>query len=479
MTKAGQGQLRPVAIVGAGITGLTAAFALTQRGVPVVVYESTDRVGGVIRTLREGGYLAEFGPNSVLETSPKIASLIQDLGLSSRRLYSSPEAENRYLVRFRRPIVMAPSPVKFFTTPLFSWKAKLALLREPFIPRAPANVEENLADFVVRRLCREFLDYAINPLVAGIYAGDPARLSVQHAFPKLHALEQRYGSLIKGQIFGAKDRKRRGEISKQEAKKVSFDEGLQVLTDTLHEKLGDRVRLGTRVDAIRRETEGWRIEIAAGAGKDSVLHSAVLLAAPMFRWPELDLGNCQTRNLAEMRGINYPPVASVVLGFRREQVAHALDGFGMLIPAAEGFHILGTLFSSSLFPGRAPNGHVTLTSYVGGMRAPELALRPPDELVEMTLKDLGVLLGAQGQPTFQHTVLYPKAIPQYEVGYGKYKDTMTRLEQEAPGLFFAGHYRDGISLGDSILSALGVAVRLADFVEPVATSDSVMRMIPS
>jgi oxygen-dependent protoporphyrinogen oxidase len=194
----------------------------------------------------------------------------------------------------------------------------------------------------------------------------------------------------------------------------------------------------------------------------------VLLAAPVFRWPIVETGPGQVSNLAGLRAINYPPVASVVLGFRREDVAHPLDGFGMLIPAAEGFSILGTLFSSSLFPGRAPAGHVTLTSYVGGMRAPELALRPPDELVAMTVKDLGVLLGARGRPTFQHTVLYPKAIPQYEVGYGRFKDTMTTLEQEAPGLFFAGHYRDGISLGDSMLSALGVAERMADHVQGLA-----------
>jgi len=472
MSHGGSVESRPVAVVGAGITGLTAAFALARRGVPVVVYEGADRVGGVIRTVREGGYLAEFGPNSILETSARIADLIEQLGLTPRRLYSSPEAENRYLVRYRRPIVMAPSPVKFFTTPLFSWRAKLALLREPFIARAPAEVEENLADFVVRRLCREFLDYAINPLVAGIYAGDPARLSVRHAFPKLHALEQRYGSLIKGQIFGAKERKRRGEISKQEAKKVSFDEGLQVLTDTLRERLGESVRLGTQVKAVRRVPAGWRLEVTHGVDRQTAEHSAVLLAAPPFRWPEVQTGTRNEGRLSELEAIVYPPVASVVLGFRREDVAHPLDGFGMLIPAAEGFSILGTLFSSSLFPGRAPAGHVTLTSYVGGMRAPELALRPPEALVGMTVRDLGVILGVRGQPTFQHTVLYSKAIPQYEVGYGRFKDIMAALEQEAPGLFFAGHYRDGISLGDSILSALAVAERIAEHTQGAVSAGS-------
>jgi protoporphyrinogen/coproporphyrinogen III oxidase len=451
----------PVAVIGAGITGLTAAFRLCQAGVPVVVYEAERQVGGVIRSLRHNGYLAEFGPNSILETSPLIRSLIHDLGLDERRLYSDPAAENRYLVRYRRPIVMAPSPLKLLRTPLFSWKAKLALLREPFVPPAPPELEESVAQFVVRRLGQEFLDYAINPLVSGIYAGDPARLSVTHGFPRLHALEQRYGSLIKGQILGAKERKRRGEVSKQEAKKVSFDEGLQVLPETMQQRLGDQLRLGAAVLRIRQQGTGWSLQVKDDVGEREVLHSAVLVAVPTHRLPDCQFASTTGPDLSLLREIHYPPVASVVLGFRRQEVTHPLDGFGMLIPKVEGFRILGTLFSSSLFPNRAPAGHVTLTSYVGGARAPELALRPAEELVRITTEDLSVLLGVSGKPTFQHCVLYPKAIPQYELGYGRFKQVMAGLEQSAPGIFFAGHYRDGISLGDSIVSAHQAAERIA------------------
>jgi protoporphyrinogen/coproporphyrinogen III oxidase len=452
-----------VAVIGAGITGLTTAFRLQQAGIPVTVYEAGREVGGVIRSLRRQGYLAEFGPNSILDTSPLIRSLIQDLGLEGRRLYSDPGAENRYLVRYRRTIAMPASPLKFFGTPLFSWRAKLSLLREPFIPPSPPECEESVADFVVRRLCREFLDYAINPLVSGIYAGDPARLSVRHGFPRLLALEQRYGSLIKGQIFGAKDRKRRGEVSKQEAKKISFDEGLQVLPETLRDRLGASVRLDSTVMRLRRAGREWRVTVRTGSVESEQAHRAVLLAVPTHRLPELELGAPSTLRPGVLKEIHYPPVASVVLGFRRDEVAHRLDGFGVLIPKAEGFRILGTLFSSSLFPNRAPAGHVALTSYVGGVRAPELALRPEEELVRMTVEDLGVLLGVTGRPTFQHCVLYPKAIPQYELGYGRFKDLMDRLEADEPGLFFAGHYRDGISLGDSIVSAHHAAERIAQF----------------
>ena len=167
--------------------------------------------------------------------------------------------------------------------------------------------------------------------------------------------------------------------------------------------------------------------------------------------------------LATFAEIRYPPVASVVLGFRREDLAHSCEGFGMLIPRVEGFKILGTIFSSSLFPNRAPAGHLTLTSYVGGERFPDLASLPPEKLFALVCEDLRVLLGLRGKPTFQHSVFYPKAIPQYNVGYGRYRELMANIEQKAPGLFFAGHYRDGISLSDTIVSGCKVADRVGEY----------------
>jgi oxygen-dependent protoporphyrinogen oxidase len=156
-------------------------------------------------------------------------------------------------------------------------------------------------------------------------------------------------------------------------------------------------------------------------------------------------------------------VASVVLGFRRKDVKHPCEGYGMLIPKVEGFKILGAIFSSSLFPNRAPARHILLTSYIGGERQPDLALLPPDKLVAMTCEDLRVLLGINGEPTFQHTMLYPKAIPQYNVGYGHYRELMNEIENQAAGLFFAGHYRDGVSLGDTIVSGVNIVDRVANF----------------
>lgn len=466
--------MKSVAIIGAGITGLTTAFYLKRRGLSVTVYEASDRVGGVIQSIRKNGFLAEFGPNTLLETSPKIGQLIQDAGLQSRRLDPDPKAEARFVVRHQRPIAMPDKPPGFFTTDLFSWKAKLAVLREPFIPRRRDGVEESIAQFVVRRFNQEFLDHAIDALVAGIYAGDPHKLSVTHAFPKLKALEDNYGSMILGQLFGARERKKRGEVAKDRAPKFSFDEGLQVLPDALAAQLGAAVKLNTAVTRLTQVGGNWRVSTAAGEAE----HTAVIFCGTAPKLAELELrrtGVASVSNSSDDNGdrrdacptlsafaeIRYPPVASVVLGFRREDVAHECCGFGMLIPKIEGFKSLGTIFSSALFPNRAPAGYHTLTTYVGGERYPELAALPDDHLIAVVCEDLKTLLGVRGQPTFRHVVRYPRAIPQYNVGYGRFKELMTSIETQAPGFFLAGHYRDGVSLSDSIVSGINVAERVA------------------
>jgi oxygen-dependent protoporphyrinogen oxidase len=234
--------------------------------------------------------------------------------------------------------------------------------------------------------------------------------------------------------------------------------------------------LNTPVTKLTQIADGWRVTTASGEAE----HSAVIYCGTAHRLAELEIvgtpasGPACTGSISEpgrrpalqsLSEIRHPPVASVVLGFRREDVTHPCAGFGMLIPKVEGFKILGAIFSSSLFPGRAPAGYVLLSCYVGGERQPELASLPPEKLVELAGEDLRVLLGVQGRPVFTHHHFWPRAIPQYNVGHGRFKELMTAMEARAPGLFFAGHYRDGVSLGDSIVSGGNIAERVGKLFE--------------
>jgi len=454
--------MKPVAIVGGGITGLTAAFRLREQNIPCVVYEASGQAGGVIRTHCERGFVAESGPNVITEMSRNISSLIRDVGLTRERIYTNPAAHGNYLLHQGRLEPAPMSPLKFITTPVFTARGKLRVCLEPFIAANRSKQEESLASFVSRRLGPEFLEAVINPFVAGVYAGDPSLLSVRYGFPKLYAAEQLHGSLFRAEIFGGRGRERAGEIPKAEAKKFSFHHGLQTLTSRLVEKLDGAVELRTPVGAIHDLGGEWSVEVAGGSDRQPRLHSAVLLAAPAHKLAQIEFRTSNTRGiaLAPLGEIVHPPVATVVLGFRRADVQHPLTGFGFLVPAAEKRRILGAMFSSTVFAGRAPSGHVTITTYIGGCRNPELALKPRSELTGMALAELREILGITGTPTFERCAVVPQAIPQYNLGYGRYKKTMERLESEHPGLFFGGAYKDGISMGHSITSGHDVARRI-------------------
>ncbi len=456
--------MKSVAIIGGGITGLTAAYRLRDVGIPVKIYEASARVGGVIQTIAQDGFLAENGPNTILETSELIGSLISDLGLESDRVYSDPAAHHRYVLRDGVPTPVPDSLLGFIKSRLFSCSAKLRIPCEVLVRQAPDFPAESVASFVARRLGSEFLDYAINPMVGGIYAGDPARLSVEHAFPKLRAVEQRYGSLFLGQLLGARERRQRGEVSTQSAPKFSFKRGLQTLTEALHERLRDCVELRSVASAIRRNAQGWEVSLAAGGVARS--HSAVLLCAPAHKLADIAIDRgASSASLELLRSIPYAPISSLVLGFRREDVAHPMNGFGVLIPEVERRHLLGVVFSSSLFAGRAPKGYVTLSCYLGGMRSPTLASGNTDSAVTAAMQDLPEILGVRGQPAFVHHTYIPKAIPQYELGFGRFKTFMNKVESDFPGLYFAGHFRDGISLSNSIVAGAGAALKIGRYID--------------
>ena len=450
-----------VIVVGAGLSGLTAAFRLAERGHAIEVLEAAPRPGGVIGSKLRAGVLCEAGPNSALDTTPLIGDLLRDTGIDTERLDASAIASRRYVLRAGELLPLPTSPPAFLGTSLFSWRAKLALLREPFVARAAAGREETVADFVRRRLGQEFLDYAIEPFVAGIYAGDPELLSVQAAFPRLHALEQKYGSLIRGMILGARERKKSTEKAKNTAKSFSFRSGMQTLTDALARGVGaERVRCGVHVNAVRREADGnFIVEADNATGRFVRTARVVVLAVPAFEAAAL-IAPLAPDAANALGDIVYPPVASVVSAFRRDDVAHPLDGFGFLAPKKERPPVLGSLFSSSMFTQRAPNGTVALTTFVGGRRNPELARAEPSEIAATVRAALQVYVGA-GEPLWNEVTCWPRAIPQYTLGHLQRVAAIEAAEHALPGLYFCANYRGGVSAGDCIKSAHEMAERIA------------------
>ena len=443
-----------VAVVGGGITGLTAAWRLHAQGHRVTLFESADRLGGAVSTVARDGWLIESGPNSLLE-SPHFDALVAGLGLESERLYAAPAAKNRYLVRDGRLVPVPMAPHKLLTTPLFSLRTKLRLFAEPFMRARVRPADVSLAVFVRDHFGQEIVDYAINPLVAGIYAGDPETLSTKYAFAKLWEIEQTHGSLIRGQIAAMKERRARGE--KPAARIASFARGLQTLPAALAAQLpAGAIRTRTPVISLS-PGRPWKLVSRRDGLAATDEFDAVVLALPAAALAQLPIGPAGENPLAALQQVDYPPVASLFLGFRREQVAHPLDGFGALVPAVEHRAILGVLFSSTLFPGRAPEGHVALTVYVGGTRQPDLARLAPEVLRGRVLADLRDLLGVSGDPVFTHATFWPHAIPQYNLGYERFLEAMTNAEARHAGLFIGGHVRDGISVANCITAGQRLA----------------------
>jgi oxygen-dependent protoporphyrinogen oxidase len=438
-----------VVVVGAGLSGLTAAFRLARQGVRLRVVEAAARPGGVIGSVRRDGVLYECGPNSGLDTTPLINELLADAGVAGERVDASAEAARRYILRDGRLAALPTSPPAFIATGLFSWKAKLTLLREPFVGRPAAGVEETVAAFVRRRLGSEFLDYAIEPFVAGIYAGDPEQLSVPAAFPRLAALEQKYGSLIRGQILGARERRKSAERAKNAAVSFSFREGMQALTDALARGLP--IDHGVRAAGLRREADGTLVLECAGRDRYELRARAVLLAIPAYEAAPV-VARLAPEAAAALQAIVYPPVAIVAGCYRRADVAHPLDGFGFLAPRRESPPILGCLFSSSMFSGRADASTVLLTTFVGGVRSAPLALKAEEELAAGVAASLQGYLGAR-QPLWQVVTRWPQAIPQYTLGHLQRIAAVEQAEAAVPGLRFCANWRGGVSIADCIKSA--------------------------
>lgn len=457
--------MKKIAVVGGGITGLTAAFHLQQAGLHPLLFEAGATPGGVIRTRAEAGYLIETGPNTLQDNTPEISDLIQALGLEEDLLEADPAAKKRYIVRNGKLEPIPMSPPAFLRSPLLSSQAKIRLFKEPYV--AHAKEEESIGSFVRRRLGEEVLDYFVDPFVSGIYAGDPEKLSLEHAFPRIHKVEREHGSIFRAIVAAVRGRNK--GPAKKKSRLISFPKGLAELPEKLAEQLGKQIYFETRAESVSSVDGGWQL-IASRFGSRNLrdTYDAIIFALPPDVLAALTLESEHPDSLKILQEIRRPAVVSISLGFRRDQVKHPLDGFGMLIPKKEKRGILGVLFPSSLFPQRAPEGHVLLTVFAGGSRQPEVAALDDEALLAHLMNDLRPLLGVSGNPDLVHIHRWPHAIPQYEIGFGRFKTAIDQFEAEHPGLFIAGTARDGVALGQCIASGHRHAIRTIEYLKQQA-----------
>jgi|MDTC01.3.fsa_nt_gb oxygen-dependent protoporphyrinogen oxidase len=442
-----------IAVLGAGVSGLTAAWDLRRNGHEVLALEASDDVGGTIGTERHDGYLLETGPNTIaLRGDAPARELLKQTGLLGEAIDASPEASKRFVVRGGRPLPVPSSPPALIRSKLFSLRGKLRLLLEPLLPRGKEPEVETVASFVKRRLGREALDYAVDPFVSGIYTARPESMILRHAFPLLSKLEAEHRSLFLGGMRMAKQRKKE-RLPK--TRLISFRNGLATLPRHLAKDLGESLRTNAPVQKVRREESGWAIEWTENGESREDRFDSALCALPAHKLSAITWENLESEeDLSIVAETPHSPVVVLYQGFRREDVGHPLDGFGFLVPRKENLGILGALFSSTLFPERAPDGHVLLTVFVGGERQPELTEGGDDDLHNRALKDLRSLLDLKADPVFRHLRRWPQAIPVPDVGQTERLAAIQRITENNPGLHWTGSHLAGVSLSDCIEGAL-------------------------
>lgn len=407
--------------------------------------ESSDRLGGAIRTVREQGFLFELGPQSFL-SNDELRKLIADLRLESELLIGNRRAA-RFILLDGKLYAAPLAPPALVGTSLFGARTKFRLITEPFRRTRPPEADESVAAFVRRKFGADLLENLVGPLVSGIYAGDPEKLSLRAAFPSVHRWEAEYGSVIRGAIRSrpAKNTPRHGLCS--------FRDGVSALPAALARSLGEVVETGVTVRAIRgRPASGFELEVEAQSGTRTISSNVVVLATPA------DVAGALLAPLSAgaadcLGSIPYAAVAVVDHGFRREDVRHPLAGFGFLVPRKSQMHTLGTVWSSSLFPGRTPEGMVSLASFVGGAMNRAAALAPPEEIAAKVEDEIRPILGLQGAPQIVRVAQYLRALPQYNLGHS---DTLARLEHQLarlPGIYLAGNYLSGPSIGACVAQA--------------------------
>jgi oxygen-dependent protoporphyrinogen oxidase len=455
--------MKRVIVVGGGISGLATVWLIQRRAaeagleLKVLLLEKEPRTGGKIWSRREDGFLCESGPNGFLDNKPQTLDLCRDLGAEAKLLRSNDNARKRFIFSDGRLNQLPENGPSFLKSRLISWPGKMRLAMEPFIPQYRGSEDESLAAFGRRRLGDEALRKLIAPMVSGIFAGDPETMSLVSCFPRIAELEAEYGGLIKAMIRLAKKKKRdiaEGKVVASAAGPggvlTSFRDGIQTLTDILTAAVGaETILTGQDVHFVTQgESAPWRVSTAA-ADFDA---DAVVLATPAHATARC-VAELDPALSAVLGQIPYSSMTVVCFGYERERIGHDLGGFGYLIPKEEGLNTLGTLWDSSIFENRAPEGRVLLRSMLGGACFPGYVKFGDAEVERRVRDDLERTMGITAPPSFIRIFRHEQAIPQYTVGHGKRLAALAELLAARPGLVLTGNSYRGIGLNDCVDAA--------------------------
>lgn len=449
-------------IIGAGISGLVAAHRLKKLGQNVLLVESSDKVGGVIQSHDADGFLIEAGPNS-LRGAHELLDLVEELDLMDELVTADPKAP-AFVYSGGQLHAVPMGPGALVKTGLISNSAKLRLLAEPFVRGRGENGEESIDSFIRRRLGNEIQDKLVAPFLSGVYAGDPKRLSVQACFPKLAEFEAEAGSILRGGIKAMRGARQNQEAPKRSLRPYrlcSFRRGLNTLPQRLAQELGNGLLLEARVASIRQISSGFELTAEHQSETKQFACSRLILATPANAAANL-VEAFAPEVAGQIRDIPYASIASVPLAYQTAQFSTPPSGFGFLTPRSEGLRTLGSIWNSSLFTDRAPEGWILTTNFIGGATDPEAARLGDDELVRIVHNDLKRALGITGEPRRLPITHYERAIPQYVIGHAARIAKLETVLRNYSGLRLIGNYLHGVAIGDCIRQAEELAREIGD-----------------
>lgn len=448
-----------VVIVGGGISGLAALHFIKKKNpaYSVKVYESDKRLGGTIGTDKINGYSFDWGPNGFLDREPLTLQLIDELGLTDQLERANEKVTNRFILRKGKLRLVPMSPPKFIVSDILPLIGKLRLVIEPFAKKRPEGLDESIYDFVKRRIGRDAADYLVQPMVSGIYGGMADRLSLQSCFPIMREMEDEYGGLFKAMIGKAKKAKAAGKKSGGPSGPggwlTSFKGGLYTIIEGFATKYKNDIITGNGINKVTKTDNGYSLETSSG---ETVLASKVVLSLPTFK--AVDLVSQMSGELADsFNAIPYAPISVVCFGYDKSKVGHDLDGFGFLVPSKEKKQILGSIWTSSIFDNRSPDGMVQFRTMIGGDGDHDSINLNDQELIDVIKKDLNDIVKLNGEPDEIKIYRWAQGIPQFKIGHSKRMDRLNNELDRLGDLYITGNAYYGIGLNDCVKQSYKIA----------------------